>query len=129
MILLLPLFGAMALAAPVPDHEHSDSTTNEPVPSPIKGVDTSAAIIILVILGSLLLLVPMFIYMYRKRRANRGVRLPGEGRKERDTWICEISRPERVLTLQRTGTGFSLKEKRGSRVKSDILPSDSLQLN
>lgn len=93
-------------------------------PPIIRGLGDSAAIILFVALGCATLLVLMFVYIWLKRR--RSQRIPRKGRRgkdteekgredekegERDTWMCEITRPERVLTLRRDATadgGFGL---------------------
>ncbi|KAI5855660.1 hypothetical protein BZA05DRAFT_214671 [Tricharina praecox] len=96
----------------------------------IPGMTNSAAIIMLVIIGCVLILVPMFGYIWtrRGRRLSRVARVAGEkdvagglGRSERseskislvnavmrrdtagsaDTWMDEVRMPTRVLTLQK----------------------------
>ena len=99
-------------------------------PAIVHGLDNSAAIILFVVLCCVALLVPMFVYIWLRRQRQyrccpRAILRGGEQGKDgegvgkdegdRDTWACEITRPERVLTLLRddaAGGGFKLYELR-----------------
>jgi hypothetical protein len=65
----------------------------------------------------------MFVYIFLRRQTAAAaaaveedkIALVTQQQRQRDTWMCEIKRPERVLTLQRDDdsvTGFGLGEKK-----------------